>query len=155
MRGGNPNSTENNSGKQCMSVHTPAKRLLGTGPQTPEKSLHWRPFSTPLTGRLRVLTDAVNILLSSRSSLSYSAPARARSRSTCEAFGKAAQAALVGGLGAAPNKLIFGEKRKCICTCPACHYSKTAKEEVRLLPIRRTKTTLQTGIVTNVYSLNI
>ena len=58
MRGGNPNSTENNRGKQGMSVHTPATRLLGAGTQTPEKSRHRRTFSSPLTGQLRVLPDA-------------------------------------------------------------------------------------------------
>ena len=97
--GENPNSTENNRGKQGWSICTPAKRLLGTGTQPPEKSRQRRSFSSPLTGRLRVLPDAVSILLSSRSSLPYSAPARARSRSTCGAFGKATKRPLPGDWG--------------------------------------------------------
>lgn len=55
MRGRNPNPTENNCGKQGKSICTPAKRLLGTGAQTPEKRRHRRPFLSPLTGRLHVL----------------------------------------------------------------------------------------------------
>ena len=55
-------------------------------------------------------------------SLPYSAPARACSRSTCRAFGKAAKRPLLGDWGGLPNKRIFGENRKCICTCPACRY---------------------------------
>lgn len=72
MCGGNRGPTENNRGKQGRSICTHTKRLLGTGTQTPEKSRQRRPFSFPLAGRLRVLPDAVSILLllSSRSSLS-------------------------------------------------------------------------------------
>ena len=40
---------------------------------------------------------------------------------------KEVQAALAGGFGAAPNKRIFGENRKCICTCPACRYCFSGK----------------------------
>jgi len=29
---------------------------------------------------------------------------------------------LAGGLGVTPNEQIFGENRKRICICPACHY---------------------------------
>lgn len=32
MRGGNPNTTGNNRGKQGRSIYTPAKRLLGASP---------------------------------------------------------------------------------------------------------------------------
>lgn len=53
MRGGNPNPTQNNRGKQGMSVHTPAKRLLGDGPQTPEKARQRRPFHRPLRAAAR------------------------------------------------------------------------------------------------------
>ena len=53
MRGGNRNPTENNRGKQGMSVHTPAKRLLGDGPQTPEKARQRRPFHRPLRAAAR------------------------------------------------------------------------------------------------------
>jgi len=55
LRGGNPDSTENNRGKQGRSIYTPAKRLLGDGTQTSEKRRHRRPFLSPLTGQLRVL----------------------------------------------------------------------------------------------------
>ncbi len=68
--GGIPIPPKNNRGKQGRSICTPAKRLLGTGTQSPEKSRQRRSFSSPLTGRLRVLPDAMSILLSSRSSLS-------------------------------------------------------------------------------------
>ena len=101
--GGIPIPPKNNRGKQGRSICTPAKRLLGTGTQSPEKSRQRRSFSSPLTGRLRVLPDAVSILLSSRSSLPYSAPARARSRSTCGAFGKAAKRPLPGDWGRPPT----------------------------------------------------
>ena len=62
--------------------------------------------------------------------LRLSAPARVRSRSTCGAFGKAAKAALVGGLGCLLNKKIlqvFAETKKwktvsCVPRNTACHY---------------------------------
>ena len=113
-RPGNPNPTENNRGKQGRSICTPAKRLLGTGTQTPVKRRQRRPFSLPLTGRLCVLPDVVSILLSSRSSLPYSAPARARSRSTCGAFGKAAKRPLPGDWGRPPTSGFyrFSPRRK-------------------------------------------
>ena len=126
-RPGNPNPTENNRGKQGRSVCIPAIRLLGTGTQPPDKNRQRWPFSSPLTGRLRVLPDAVSILLSSRSSRSYSAPEKARSRFTGGAFGKTAQAALTGGIGGGPQQADFpfirrGKIAKCVPLCTACHY---------------------------------
>lgn len=103
LRGGNPDSTENNRGRQGRSIYTPVKYLLGTGTQTPEKRHHRRPFLSPLMGLLHFW-------------------------SVC----KAAQAALAGGLGVALNKQIFhvfakaknGKIAKCVPLCPACHYCK-------------------------------
>lgn len=114
--GGIPIPPKNNRGKQGRSICTPAKRLLGTGTQSPEKSRQRRSFSSPLTGRLRVLPDAMSILLSSRSSLPYSAPARARSRSTCGAFGKAAKRPLPGDWGRPPTSRFyrFSQRRKSV-----------------------------------------
>lgn len=87
----------------CRSRYTPAKRLLGAGTQTPEKSRQRRSFSSLLTGRPGVLRTLLNMRgyspFFSRLNLPYSVPVRARNRSTSGAVGKAAQAALAGGLG--------------------------------------------------------
>ena len=122
MRGGNPNSTENNRAKQGMSVHTPATRLLGAGTQTPEKYRHRRTFSSPLTRRLRVLPDAVSILLSRRSSLSRIQRPQGRVAAPPVERLARQQSGPCWGIGDLPDKRIFGENRKCICTCPACRY---------------------------------
>ena len=138
---GNSNPTENKRGKQGRSIYTPVKRLLGTGTQTPEKGRHRQSFSTPLTGRLRVLPDAsIHETYSQPVKSLYSVPARVRSRSTCGAFCKATRAALAGGLGVAPNKQIFhffaGAKKwkiaKCVPLCIAWHSSERLKGKYAL-----------------------
>lgn len=53
MRDWCTNPKQNNRGKQGRSIYTPAKRLLGTEPQTPEKDRQRRPFHRPY-GRLRI-----------------------------------------------------------------------------------------------------
>lgn len=66
--------------------------------------------------------------LSSRSSLSFSAPARARSRSICRAFA-GSESGPCRGLGAAPNKRFeqfshsgkWANAQRCVPLCPACH----------------------------------
>lgn len=50
MRGGNPNPTQNNRGKQGRSIYTPAKRLLGPGTPSPGKELPAVASPSPLTG---------------------------------------------------------------------------------------------------------
>ena len=106
-------------------------------------TLVYQPFSLPLTGRLCVLPDVVSILLSSRSSLPYSAPARARSRSTCGAFGKAAKRPLPGDWGG-PQQADFtgfrqGENRENRKVCTTLHclpLLRADKREVRIIPNR-------------------
>lgn len=67
------------------------------------------PIKEPPTAVFFIAPNAVSILLSSWSSLPYSAPARAHSRSTCGAFGKAAKRPLPGNWGASPTSG-FSEK---------------------------------------------
>lgn len=113
MRDRNPNSTENNRGKQGISVHTYAKRLLGAGSQPPEKRRYWRPFLLPLTGRLRVLRTLTTIggrpSFPAGKAPPYSALARACSSSTCGAFARQRKRPLPGDWGRPPTSE-FSEK---------------------------------------------
>ena len=127
--GGIPIPPKNNRGKQGRSICTPAKRLLGTGTQSPEKSRQRRSFSSPLTGRLRVLPDAMSIRLSSRSSLSRIQRPQGRVAAPPVERLARQQSGHCRGLGAAPNKQIlqvFAKAKICkIVSCvprnTACH----------------------------------
>ena len=74
-------------------IHS-CKMLVGAGSHPPEKSRHRRPFSSSLRDNCascgRSQTWGHTFSFSAGQVSPYSAPARARSRSTCEAFGKAA-----------------------------------------------------------------
>ena len=114
-RPGNPNPTENNRGNHGRSICTLATRLLSTGPPHPEKPRQRRPFSSPLTGQLRVQPDAVSILLSSSSSLSHSAPEKAL---PCRGIGGSPQQADFPFFAGAK----IGEIAKRVPLCTARHY---------------------------------
>ena len=112
MRGGNPNPIQNNRGKQGMSVHTPAKRLLETGPQTPEKDRQRRPFHRHYWAAARPADASKHeghTFFSSRSSLlSYSARKSAWPLHLWSVW-QGSVSSPCRGIGGLPNKRIFGE----------------------------------------------
>lgn len=150
MCGGNPNPTENNRGKQGRSICTLAIHLLGTGTQTPEKNRQRWPFSSPLTGRLRVLPDAVSILLSAGQVARIQRPKRRVAAPQVERLARQRKRPLPGDWGRPPTSRFSiyspGQNRKVCTTLHCLPLLRTVKMEVRIIPIRRIKPVRQNGV---------
>lgn len=101
---------------------------MGTVTQTPEKGRHRRPFSSSLTGRLRVLPDAVSILLSSRSSFPSNSARKGAKPLQLWSIWQGSVSGPYRGIGGGPQQADFQRKSQVHMHLPCLPLFKNGKK---------------------------